>query len=134
MAEEIMALYVDDDEFSRQVVEMLFKRKLGFENIAVFADSEDFMERVENLSFKPNLILLDIHIDPIDGFEMLSLLRDHEQYSDVKTAAITASVMVEEVERLREAGFDGALSKPIDPEYFGKFLHGIMNGEKIWEI
>jgi len=47
---------------------------------------------------------------------------------------MTASVMNEEVHRLRTCGFDGCLAKPIDFDSFPEALNRILSGEKIWRI
>jgi CheY-like chemotaxis protein len=134
MKRELNTLYVEDDPFSRQVLEMLFKRKLGYPNITIFEDSTDFMRRVEALSLKPNLILLDIHLTPDNGFKLLAMLRANARYRDTKVIAVTASVMVEEIELLKKAGFDSALGKPIDPEFIEEFINQVMDGKQMWSI
>src|SRR5690242_21427523 len=48
-----------------------------------------------------------------NGFQMLQMVREDSVYCDTKVVALTASVMNEEVERLRKSGFDGAIGKPI---------------------
>jgi hypothetical protein len=42
--------------------------------------------------------------------------------------------MNEEVERLKKAGFDGCLAKPIDSDTFGDTLQQIVGGERVWQI
>jgi CheY-like chemotaxis protein len=48
--------------------------------------------------------------------------------------ALTASVMNEEVERLKKAGFNGVLAKPIDQQAFPGVITRILNGEHIWNV
>ena len=70
------------------------------------------MRRIEALPSVPDVIFLDIHMKPHDGFEMLTRLRQHPIFAASTIIAVTASVMNEEVDRLREAGFNGAIGKP----------------------
>jgi two-component system, cell cycle response regulator DivK len=134
MNSEMVTLYVEDDAFSRQVMELLFTRKLGYKNISIFEDSADFVKRVEALPSKPDLIMLDIHVMPDNGFKLLSLLRAHASYKNAKIVAVTASVMNEEVVLLKNAGFDGALGKPVDPGFIEQFIEEIMRGQQSWHI
>ncbi len=48
---------------------------------------------------KPDVILLDIHVKPYSGFEMLEMLRKMNGFVDVPVVALTASVMNEEVQK-----------------------------------
>ena len=126
-------LYVDDDPMSREVLQFILQDDLGHQ-ITVFEDSADFMKRVESLPQKPDLIFLDIHVAPHNGFEMLSMLRQNEHYQDTHIVAMTASVMNEEIDQLRQAGFDSCLSKPVQFESFPKVLLRLLSGETIWRI
>jgi CheY-like chemotaxis protein len=127
-------LYVDDDPTSREVMEMLVTCGLGWSSITMFEDSENFITRVEALSPPPDVIFLDIQMQPHDGFDMLNLLRAHQKFADTTLIAVTASVMNEEVEMLREAGFDGGIAKPISMKDFPHLMERILNGEKVWHI
>jgi len=127
-------LYVEDDALSREVMEALLTRKLGFQNITVFKDSEQFMERLRAMSAGPDVIFLDIHMEPIDGFEMLRQVREDGDFQSTKIVALTASVMNEEVKMLRAAGFNGVLAKPLDVDAFPAALDRILSGEQVWII
>lgn len=126
-------LYVEDDPSSRKVMRVLLTH-MGVPNIVLFEDSQDFMARVENLNPQPDVIFLDIHVLPYSGFEMLHMLRVQPQYQNTPIIALTASVMNEEVQKLRTAGFSGCLAKPIDIDQFPDNLQRIMDGEQLWRI
>ncbi len=113
---------------------MLLSRVIGYDQVTVFPDSTNFMEKVEALPAKPDVIFLDIHVQPHSGFEMLEMLRSHEAYKDTSIVALTASVMNEEVEQLHTAGFDGGIAKPLDQSRFPDLLQRILQKEKIWHI
>lgn len=127
-------VYVEDDATSRVVMEMILKHSFGNAQVSIFEDSENFPERLDNLPAKPNIIFLDIHVAPYDGFEMLNMLRQHPDFSDCIVVALTASVMSEEIERLGSAGFDGAIAKPLNREQFPKLLEKILDGEEVWYV
>lgn len=127
-------LYVEDDAVSRSIMKMLLTRVIGYDQVTVFPDSSNFMEKVEALAVKPDVIFLDIHVQPHSGFEMLKMLRSHEAYKDTSIVALTASVMNEEVEQLHNAGFDGGIAKPLDQSRFPELLQSILQKEKIWHI
>jgi CheY-like chemotaxis protein len=134
MSSNPSVLYVEDDPQSRKLMHMLLKGRMGLTNINIFEDSTDFLARYQALQSKPDIIFLDIHMKPYDGFEMLEMLRKLDPDSKVPVIALTASVMNEEVHRLRTGGFNGCLAKPIDLTTFPDTLYRIISGEFIWRI
>jgi CheY-like chemotaxis protein len=127
-------LYVDDDPQSRTVMKLLLTGRMRLPHVTLFEDSENFMERVLALKVKPDVIFLDIHVTPLNGFEMLDVLRQHELFWDTPIIALTASVMSDEIVQLRISGFDGCLAKPIDMDNFPAALACILNREEVWSI
>ena len=127
-------LYVEDEPFSRKVMKILLKGRLGYEHVTIFEDSEDVLTRAESLSPIPDVVLLDIHMKPHNGFEVLDMLRNSAHFKQTRIVALTASVMNEEVQQLREAGFDSCLSKPINADTFDASMEQILAGESLWNI
>jgi two-component system cell cycle response regulator DivK len=80
-----------------QVIEF----ETGFEALMALKDSV------------PNLILLDISLPGMDGWEVLSLLRAEAQLKDVPVIALTASATIGDRERYLRAGFNDYVPKPI---------------------
>jgi CheY-like chemotaxis protein len=110
------------------------KRRLGYQHITIFEDSEDFVEKLEMLSPIPDIIFLDIHMQPVDGFEMLQKIRQNPLFHATRVVALTASVMNEEVKLLQQKGFDGVFAKPLDVDAFPNVLQRILDGEQVWII
>ena len=127
-------LCVEDDEMNRLAVKAVFNRMMGIQRLVVFDDSTDFISRLKLLEEHPTVFLLDVHVKPHNGFEMLKMLREDPEYHDAKVIAFTASVMNEEVEKLRESGFDSAIGKPINVSVFPDLIRRIVQGEAIWYI
>jgi CheY-like chemotaxis protein len=127
-----LAVYLEDNVDSIMLMELLFP----LEGMALrsFSNSEAFMEKILALPVVPELFMLDIHVPPLSGFEVLKLLREHPKYKDVPVIALTASVMNEEVSRLRAAGFSGVLPKPVDVNSFADYVRRIRGGEVIWGV
>jgi CheY-like chemotaxis protein len=134
MDREIHVLYVEDDAKSRQVMELLLQSRMKLENVTLFDDSQNFIERIAALNPRPDVVLLDIHVEPLDGFEMLEILRRTPWAEGIPIVAVTASVMNEEVDRLRVAGFDSCLSKPLNLATFPDTFQKILDGKSVWNI
>jgi CheY-like chemotaxis protein len=77
-------------------------------------------------SCEPDLVLMDIQLPGIDGYEALRMLRQDPRLDGVPVVALTAFAMREDRERATLAGFDGYLGKPISvqalPSQVGEFL------------
>jgi CheY-like chemotaxis protein len=127
-------LYVEDDALSRDGLDVVLRRVMGIDQLWMFEDSADFISRVHGLPCKPDVFLLDIHMQPYTGFEMLSMLRSDPAYARSTVIALTASVMNEEVEMLRTSGFNGVIGKPIDVSTFPDLIERVVGGESIWHI
>jgi two-component system cell cycle response regulator DivK len=127
-------LYVEDDRLSRDVMEMLLHDMMGITTYTIWESSENFLPRLESLDPTPDVILLDIHMQPINGFEMLVLLRSQPKYKDRTVYALTASVMNEEVQQLRVAGFDGVIGKPLDADTFPDLFEKLESRQPVWKI
>lgn len=66
----------------------------------------------------PDLVLMDIQLPDMDGTAALKELRASPVTAGLRVVALTAFAMREDEERLRSAGFDGYLAKPIDVREF----------------
>lgn len=78
---------------------------------------------------QPDLILLDIHMPKMDGYEVARHLRDDAQCRDIPIVAVTALAMVGDREKLLNSGFNGYISKPIEPETFASKVQAFLGSQ-----
>lgn len=64
------------------------------------------------------LVLTDILMPGIDGYELLRRMRADERLAEMPVVAVTALAMPGDARRISEAGFDGYITKPIEPTRF----------------
>ncbi len=76
----------------------------------------------------PDLIICDIQMPGLDGYEVARQLQSDPALRDVPALAVTALAMVGDRERALQAGFDGHIAKPIEPEAFMAVLAGFLDG------
>jgi two-component system cell cycle response regulator DivK len=67
---------------------------------------------------KPDLILMDIQLPGMDGLQATTLLKADEVTRDIPVIALTALAMKGDEERIRAAGCDGYIAKPLDYKAF----------------
>jgi CheY-like chemotaxis protein len=107
-------LVIEDNEDNITLIDYLLKAH-GYEPLLA-RDGEQGVQLA--IDSHPELVLLDIRMPGMDGFEVAAALKARPDLSDTSVVAITASVMLGDRERVEAAGFDGYIEKPIDPEVF----------------
>ena len=70
------------------------------------------------LAARPDLVVMDLQLPGIDGYEALTVLRSAPELAAVPVVAVTSFAMADDRERALSAGFSHYMSKPIDPETF----------------
>jgi CheY-like chemotaxis protein len=111
-------LVVDDNADNATALAMLL-RQLGH-HVEVAGDGELALVRASQ--FRPDVILLDIAIPKVNGYEVCRQLRQHDWGRGIRVIAQTGFGEEQDRRRSAEAGFDGHLVKPIDPARLGAVL------------
>lgn len=102
---------MDDNPSSRELVKFALEREPDYE-IQEAADGYDAISRVRDVL--PDLILMDIQMPDMDGYETLRQIRAYPACKLVPVVAITAFAMLDDRKKAFEAGFDGYFAKPIN--------------------
>jgi CheY-like chemotaxis protein len=104
-------LLVEDNEDNRTIYSTLL-RHLGYQVI----EAEDGVQAIELArSEHPDLILMDISIPEMDGWEATRVLRGDPSTQSIPIVALTAHALEDDRERAAEVGFSSYLAKPIEP-------------------
>ena len=117
-------LVIEDNPINLELMTYLL-RAWGHEPVAA-VDGEAGL--VQALRERPELIVCDIQLPGIDGYEVARRLKTQPALDGVPLIAVTAYAMVGDRDRALRAGFDGHFAKPIDPASFmvelSRFLPG----------
>lgn len=81
-----------------------------------------------------DLILMDLRLPHEDGYEALRQIRENPRLKDTRVVVVTAQASGPEMQKSREAGFDGFLSKPLDADRFPEQIRQILAGASIWDM
>ncbi len=103
-------LIVEDNPLNMKLVSFLLARK-GYD-VRCAAGAEEALDVLK--TFRPVLILMDMQMPGIDGFELTRSLKSDPATRGIVVIGVTAYAMKGDEERVREAGCDGYLAKPID--------------------
>jgi two-component system cell cycle response regulator DivK len=109
---DIRILYIEDEPGNR----MLVKRVLEAEGFAVMEATDGLagLEMAARMHQDLDLILLDINLPEIDGYDLAKQFRTTPGLQEIPILAVTANVMHGDRERTLEAGCDDYIQKPID--------------------
>lgn len=111
-------LIADDEEIGRYTFGMILATK-NYE--LLFAkDGQEAIEKYK--SEKPDLILMDIMMPDINGFEAFNQIRDIDIAHETPIIAVTAQAMLTEKKKIIKHGFDSYISKPIDDDLLHKTI------------
>ncbi|MEX2281374.1 MAG: response regulator [Gemmatimonadota bacterium] len=104
-------LLVEDNEDNLVVYRTILEH-VGFRVIEA-RDGEEGVRQARK--FKPNLILMDISIPKIDGWEATQQLKSDQDTKGIPIIALTAHALEEDRQKAIQAGCDGYLAKPVEP-------------------
>jgi len=107
-------LIIEDHPANMELMAYLFNA-FGHVPLAAF-DGEAGIEAA--LRELPDLIVCDINLPKMDGYDVVHKLKGNPALQQIPVIAVTALAMVGDREKLLDAGFDGYVGKPIEPETF----------------
>jgi CheY-like chemotaxis protein len=107
-----LVLSVDDLEDAR-VIQAALLQLWGY-RAAVAADGFEAVEKARQ--FQPAVILLDLNMPQMDGFEAARRLKEDDQTRAIPLIAVSANAVPEYEEKARSAGFESVLTKPVPPQ------------------
>jgi CheY-like chemotaxis protein/two-component sensor histidine kinase len=114
-------LVADDSEDNADSLALMLRR-LGNEVRTAYGG----LQAVEEAkSFRPDVVLLDIGMPGLDGYQAARRIRDHEWGKGVVLIALTGWGQGDDERRANEAGFDHHLTKPLDPTRLREILAGL---------
>jgi len=107
-------LYIEDNEQNYYLVKVLLNTR-DYKVIWAQDGREGIDKAVQS---KPDLILLDIQLPVMDGYEVARRLRSNPELSKIPIVAVTSYAMTGDREKTLGAGCNGYIEKPIDPDTF----------------
>ena len=116
-------LYVEDNPANLDLVVHFLAKYTDIEVLSSI-NAEDGLQMIKNQL--PDLILLDINLPGMSGYDMLVELKRNELTKKIPVVALTANVMMQDIENGFDSGFDDYLTKPLDLEMFRMTVLGFL--------
>jgi CheY-like chemotaxis protein len=116
-------LIAEDNAVNRE----LLRELLEMRGHAVFEarDGEEALRLLEDS--KPDILLLDLGMPLLDGYGTVRKIRENPAFATLPVLAVTAYAMQGDKERILSSGFDGYLSKPINPTLLFQELERLLS-------
>ncbi len=115
-------LVVEDDELNQELAARFLRR----DGHVVFLAGDGEAGVATARAKLPDLILMDLSMPKVDGWEATRLLKSHQDTANIPIIALTAHAFDQDIERALLAGFDHYETKPLN--YFGlrKKIHQLL--------
>jgi two-component system cell cycle response regulator DivK len=126
MANELI-LIVEDNEKNRKLARDLLQFK-GYRTIEAETGEDGVTLAMQH---KPDLIVMDYQLPGIDGVEAFRRIRGDASTAHIPIMAVTASAMPEEAKKMKEAGFDGFQTKPINVKEFVQAVADVLSAKAV---
>src|SRR5215470_13091819 len=124
----VKILYIEDNPENRMLVRALLESE-GY----TVVDAEEGLAGIEAaLREQPALILLDMNLPGVDGYEVGVILKSFPSLKQVPVVAVTAYAMEGDRQRTLVAGCDGYIAKPIDADAFPQQVAEFLHGKREW--
>jgi len=109
-----LVLIIEDNEQNLYLEKYLLEKN-GY-NVEFAKDGMEALCKLEKIF--PDLILLDIQLPNMDGYEVAKRIRNFEKHINTPIVAVTSYAMPGDREKALEAGCNGYIEKPINPDTF----------------
>jgi len=127
--EETLILSVDDDEFNQELASAVFDEYERI-NVILANNGEEALKLLETEAI--DLILLDLMMPKMNGFETLKYLKSNAEYRDIPVVVVTSKE--EEKRKTYQLGADDFISKPFNPEELKLRVYNHLRIKKFSEL
>lgn len=118
MNDSFFVCAVDDTADYRVLVQYLLQRGCPQCDLSLFADGEGFLCALARFAQLPNLILLDLHMGPFDGYQTLLALKQQPTYQSIPVVMMSALATQQEIRACYGAGVNAFIQKSLDFDVF----------------
>lgn len=123
---EYSVLYIEDNPANLRLVTQLLAR---FPNVHMWSTHDPKLGIELSIEHNPDLILLDINLPGMDGYEVLEILRKNDLTCNTPVVAVSANAMKSDIEKGLSAGFDDYITKPINIQYMLSVLETMITNK-----
>ena len=126
----IEILLVEDSPVDARLLQEYFGESAGKYNLHLVRSGEEALSFLyHGVEFtnapRPDVVLLDLHLPEMTGFEVLAAIKNHQHLKNIPVIVLTASEAEEDVKQAYELQANCYLTKPQEPESFAALMKAI---------
>ncbi|PPA69151.1 ATP-binding protein [Jeotgalibacillus proteolyticus] len=118
-------LYIEDNESNRRLIEKILYGEPSLTLLSAVNGMEG-LRLINKNERKPDIILLDINLPDIDGYELIRRIRQNNKTQNIPVVAISANAMMDERKYALDKGVVEYLTKPVDVQELLSTLYSIL--------
>jgi CheY-like chemotaxis protein len=122
---EMRILLVEDEQGNIDVLQNILELMFDQHTLLIARDGHEAIKMA--YEEQPDLILMDLGIPKLDGWEVTRSLKSNENFQEIPILAITAHAMIGDREKALAAGCDDYYTKPIEVDEFVDFMRPYLN-------
>jgi len=109
MQDQLRILIVDDDQTNLRFLKEVLSEKYQIQSVSTGEEAFQIINQ-----FEPNILLLDIMLPGMDGYEVCQKIREDDRLSKIKIILISAKAMANDKQKGYDVGGDAYITKPFD--------------------
>ena len=121
-------LLIDDNKIALESMKVTIPwEELGLSLVGCAVNGQEGCRMIS--SFRPDIVISDIHMPEMDGLEATAAIRalDRPDVKTISILALTANAFDEDVQRSMQAGLNAHLTKPVDPDILFETLEELLS-------
>ncbi|MDD4982168.1 MAG: response regulator [Candidatus Omnitrophota bacterium] len=119
-------ILVVDDELDVQSI-ISFRLEINGYKVSVASDGQEGLDKIK--AEKPNLVLLDLMLPKINGFEICRMIKFDDKFKDLPIIILSALDKEDDRKKAMEAGADAYFLKPFDLEVLLEKINSLLTGK-----
>jgi len=132
VSNHIWALVVEGDAHSLMMIGSILR------DLDIFykrnTTGAQVVEKAEVMEPQPDFILLDLDLPQGDAFSIVRSLKEHPDLCHIPVIAISDDSSHATADRVRHAGFNGFIAKPLPRRQFGDLVEQVLQGQHVWSL
>jgi len=124
-------MLIEDDEIDVMTVKRALK-ELNVENpLVVASNGEEALTMLQDYSYKPFIIILDLNMPRMNGLEFLKIVKNDENLKKIPAVVLTTSKEEQDIFESYKLGVAGYITKPVD---YSKFVDALRTLNLYWNL
>ncbi|MRS64007.1 response regulator [Larkinella terrae] len=122
VCEALCVFIVDDDEDDQFLLQQVFNEYCPECHVTVLSNGLELLARLSKTTILPTLVLLDLNMPLMGGFEALVRIRQEPRYNALPVVVLTTSNQQEDREKARQLKADGFFTKPSEMREYSELM------------